>query len=222
MPSLFTNDKSKGPLYDYWKDRSAEEKTQRDQRIQEAKLRSQGFTPMDPTYGPSSRDSYQARAAGGGPPGYESAGLGDEGGVEGIGMGMGEGNISMSLPPRRVGSPRGGGGDELPAYNPNDATPEETSSSASSAPPPTGDDHLLSAEKEKARLAALEARHSQNQIDSDAAIAQTLSNDDQTQAEITDPEGKGKEPDRRKSTAGKVGRWFADAASGYTKKQERW
>lgn len=73
MPqSIFSSEYSRGPLYQYWKERSAEEKATREQRIQEAKLRSKGFQPLSPASGPSSNDSYVRRATSG-PPGYLTA-----------------------------------------------------------------------------------------------------------------------------------------------------
>jgi hypothetical protein len=180
MPSLFTNDTSKGPLYQYWRERSvSEEKPLRDQRIEEAKLRAKGFSPMDAVYGPSSKQSYSSREERG-PPGY---------------AGDATSASAAAVAPAT---------DDLPAY--------EGDTTAS----PTGDAGLLSASEEKARLNQLEAQH--RQTESDAAVARSLSNE----VEGADAEGKGKQPERRKSTAGKIGRWFADAASGYTKKQERW
>lgn len=90
----------------------------------------------------------------------------------------------------------------------------------------------LSAEEEKTRLQQLEPQR--RQIADDAAIAQILNNEDEDEEDSDDQnpderevngtnKAKQKRPEkRRKSTAGKIGRWLADAASGYTKKQERW
>lgn len=70
-PSLFNNEYSRGPLYQYWKERGQEEKVLRDQRIKEAGLRSKGHQPLSPTYGPSSNDQYAHRATSG-PPAYRN------------------------------------------------------------------------------------------------------------------------------------------------------
>jgi hypothetical protein len=95
-------------------------------------------------------------------------------------------------------------GDELPAYIDADSGSRSQEEGV-----------LLSAEEEKARLRALEE---QNQLTrSDEAVARALSDEGPEEED-----GKGKGPQRKKSTVGKVGRWLADAASGYTKRQERW
>ncbi|OAL35969.1 hypothetical protein AYO20_04875 [Fonsecaea nubica] len=220
MPTIFTNEYSRGPLYQYWKERNQEEKALREQRVQEAKLRSKGFRPMDPAFGPSSSDSYAQRATSG-PPAYRresDAGAGTEGGVEGstaVGSGTGAAQQSQRGP---VGT--AAGDDELPSYGASTDLPAAGGEGS--------DQPLLSAEEEKARLRQLEEQ--QRQIRSDSALAQTLSAEEEqeqaAQGEETDAAaaaaGKGKQPERRKSTAGKIGRWLADAASGYTKKQERW
>ncbi|KIW22697.1 uncharacterized protein PV07_10967 [Cladophialophora immunda] len=200
MPTIFTNEYSRGPLYQYWKERNQEEKALREQRIEEAKLRSKGFRPMEPAFGPSSTDSYAHRAASG-PPAYHP----DTGaGAEGV-----EGSSLRQQQPQRESA---GGGDELPSYG---ASTGGAAAERGADEPPS----LLSAEEEKARLRQLEEQR--RQIQSDSALAQTLSAEEEDPDEAAQA-GKGKQPERRKSTAGKIGRWLADAASGYTKKQERW
>jgi hypothetical protein len=197
MPSLFSNEYSRGPLYQYWKERAAEEKDLRDQRISEASLRSKGFTPLDPAYGPSSQQSYSSRQARG-PPSYEAAPSTVPPGVA-PGPAIPDGD-----------TPQTAQDDDLPAY------------SSSSGPAVREEpDRLPSAEEEKARLQRLQEQHRQTQ--DDGALAQRLSNEEaETQKEDDDDQDKGKQPERRKSAVGKVSRWLADAASGYTKKQERW
>ncbi|KIW77465.1 hypothetical protein Z517_09911 [Fonsecaea pedrosoi CBS 271.37] len=215
MPTIFTNEYSRGPLYQYWKERNQEEKALREQRVQEAKLRSKGFRPMDPAFGPSSSDSYAQRAASG-PPAYRRESDARRESVEGssaVGAGVGAAQHSQRGPIGTVG-----GDDELPSYGASTDLPAAAGEGS--------DQTLLSAEEEKARLRQLEEQ--QRQIQSDSALAQTLSAEEEqeqaAQGEETDAAaaGKGKQPERRKSTAGKIGRWLADAASGYTKKQERW
>ncbi|KAH0829388.1 hypothetical protein FOPE_10744 [Fonsecaea pedrosoi] len=221
MPTIFTNEYSRGPLYQYWKERNQEEKALREQRVQEAKLRSKGFRPMDPAFGPSSSDSYAQRAASG-PPAYRRESDATRESVEGssaagAGAGVGAAQHSQRGPIGTVG-----GDDELPSYGASTDLPAAAGEGS--------DQTLLSAEEEKARLRQLEEQ--QRQIQSDSALAQTLSAEEEqeqaAQGEETDAAaaaaaaGKGKQPERRKSTAGKIGRWLADAASGYTKKQERW
>jgi len=188
-PSLFNNEYSRGPLYQYWKERGQEEKALRGQRVEEAKVRSNGHQPLTSTYGPSSNDQYANRATSG-PPTYRN----DEG-VSG-------------LP---------GASDFAPASQPSDMLPSYGEASGRETEPEPA---LLSADEEKARLRQLEEQR--RQIDDDAAIAQTLSRESAEGHNEGDVQGTGKQPARRKSTAGKVGRWLADAASGYTKKQERW
>ncbi|KAJ9615204.1 hypothetical protein H2200_001278 [Cladophialophora chaetospira] len=204
MPSLFTNEYSRGPLYQYWKERGAEERILRDQRVQEARIRSKGFTPMNAAYGPSSKESYTSRAER--PPSYANE-L-----PSSTAEGSGRGSATTAPPISRLEAPSDG----LPPYIDTTAT-SPTQNHFTNAISPTNDT-LLSASEEKARLQRLEE---QNQMsESDAAIAQTLSADEAL--ENGDAEGKGKQPESKKSTVGKVGRWLADAASGYTKKQERW
>ncbi|KIX01305.1 uncharacterized protein Z518_09030 [Rhinocladiella mackenziei CBS 650.93] len=169
-PSIFNNEYSRGPLYQYWKERGQEEKVFRDQRVEEAKLRSKGFRPLSPTFGPSSNDQYTNRATSG-PPTYRN-----------------DQNAS-AVTSTSASEPTESSDDMLPSYG--EVTTRETE--------PT-----LHSTEEKARLR-----------ENDAALAQRLQNEEAH-------EGHGKQPERRKSTAGKIGRWLADAASGYTKKQERW
>ncbi|KAI1612133.1 hypothetical protein EDD36DRAFT_275637 [Exophiala viscosa] len=77
---------------------------------------------------------------------------------------------------------------------------------------------LLSVREEKSRLRRGEEQY--RQLRDDKAMVQTLSRDD-----LEEPEVQGERSDktdgRRKSTARKIGRWFADTASGFTAKQER-
>lgn len=218
MPSIFTNDTSKGPLYQYWKDRAAEEKTLRGQRIDEARIRSHGFQPMSAAYGPSSSESYQHRRASG-PPGYEN-----DAAVPALGMEAGVGSMN---PPHDTSNV----GDDLPPYV---DTTTLHASGLSSHPPhhhpnTTAEGTLLSSSEEKSRLAALSQRHRATETNSDAAIAQTLSSEFHNEL----PPGSGDEDEaqgqkkptgkeRRRSMVGKVGTWLADAASGYTRRQERW
>ncbi|OAP63988.1 hypothetical protein AYL99_03215 [Fonsecaea erecta] len=197
MPTIFTNEYSRGPLYQYWKERNQEEKALREQRIEEAKLRSKGFRPMGPAFGPSSTDSYAHRATSG-PPAYRhdaDAGA-EEGAVEG----------SLARPGRQGSA---GQDDPLPSYGASTGQ-SDTAADAS----------LFSAEEEKSRLRHLEEQR--QQIQSDAALAQTLSAQEESEEDQEQAGSKGKQPARRKSTAGKIGRWLADAATGYTRKQERW
>lgn len=192
MPSLFSNESSRGPLYQYWKERGAEEKTLRDQRVQEAKLRSKGFQPTHPAFGPSSNDSYKHRLTSG-PPAY------------GAESDAGEGSALHA------------GREELPSYPVSTEAQQSDSAGALDQTP------SQSAEEEKARLRQSEDRR--QQISHDAAIAQTLAAEEgqwQDHAPEISEEGNGKQPERRKSTVGKIGGWLADAATGYTKKQERW
>ncbi|KIW92356.1 uncharacterized protein Z519_07340 [Cladophialophora bantiana CBS 173.52] len=203
MPSIFTNEYSRGPLYQYWKERGQEEKALREQRIQEAKLRSKGFQPMSPAFGPSSTDAYAQRATSG-PPAYHPESS----------EGAGGSPPQQHLPPV----------DELPPYGATAGVVGGQSEPAAEGGGGCGQS-LLSSEEEKARLRRLEEQHRHSQADS--ALTQTLSAEDEqaawTAAEEDDAStGKGKQPERRRSTAGKIGRWLADAASGYTKKQERW
>jgi len=83
MPSLFDNQYSRGPLYQYWKERGQEEKGLREKRVQEAEARSQGRRPAGPTYGPSSDDAYHRRATAG-PPTYAAAAAAVVGGGGGV------------------------------------------------------------------------------------------------------------------------------------------
>jgi len=226
-PSIFNNEYSRGPLYQYWKERSAEEKGTRDQRVEEAKIRSKGFQPLSPAPGPSSQGSYMRRATSG-PPGYATAtatageGSGRGGSVDG-------GRLSQAATAAAVATPQGG---ELPSYHAASGPPPAASDPAQQGPSTNPEDPpLLSAADEKARLAQWEAQR--HQIEDDAAIARTLSSD----ATEEEEEGADVAPERQmssvsessqgagrrksKSAASKVGRWLADAASGYSKKQER-
>ncbi|KIX93129.1 uncharacterized protein Z520_11186 [Fonsecaea multimorphosa CBS 102226] len=216
MPSIFTNDTSRGPLYQYWKERGQEEKALREQRIQEARLRSKGFRPMDPAFGPSSTESYAHRAASG-PPAYGHESVDAEGRSEGS-------SSSSAAAVRQQQQQQGGSAgavvddNELPSYGALTGRRSEDLTGAG------GEDPLLPAEEEKARLRRLEDQR--RQIQADSALAQSLSTEDEEVATKTPaqaPEIKGMPPDdRRKSTAGKIGRWLAEAATGYTNKQERW
>ncbi|EXJ56488.1 hypothetical protein A1O7_06832 [Cladophialophora yegresii CBS 114405] len=197
MPSLFSNEYSRGPLYQYWKERGQEEKFLRGQRVDEAKLRAKGFKPLDAAYGPSSSESYASRE-GRGPPAYAPAST-----EEALAAGS-RGHIPAA--------------DELPAYIDTDAGLASGSDTRSRSHSQPHEEGLVSAEEEKARLRALEEQNQRTR--SDAAIARTLS--DEAPDEGEDDKGKEPEARRKKSTVGKVGRWLADAASGYTKRQERW
>ncbi|EXJ77885.1 hypothetical protein A1O3_09044 [Capronia epimyces CBS 606.96] len=232
-PSLFSNEHSRGPLYRYWKEQGEEEKSLRDQRIQEARLRSKGILPINPTFGPSSNDQYTSRATSG-PPAYrpdETTETSTGSTTDDAPRSRGRGPPSdPDAEPRPQSHPRT---EPLPSYDTATATgsaaaaagPREQQSSSPST-------HLYpSAEEEKARLRDLEDQ--KRQMADDAAIAQTLSGDQDVEVdadaqirslsdEPVQDRGKGGQPERRKSAAGKIGRWLADAASGYTKKQERW
>jgi len=203
--SLFNNEYSRGPLYQYWKERGVEEKALRTQRIQDAQLRSKGHQPLTPTFGPSSNDSYAHRATSG-PPTYDAE--------------------TTPPVPVRVPVPVPVVSDQLPSYSAATGLDVDGDTDAG----------LLSSDEEKARLRQLE-----EQTD-DAAIAAALSRDetqpqpqpqpqpqsrheDQIDGEVEgegDSKRKGKQPERRKSAVAKIGGWFADAASGYTKNQGRW
>lgn len=220
MPSLFSNEYSRGPLYQYWRERGQEEKRMRESRVQDAKLRSKGQRPLSPTFGPSSNDSYAHRATSG-PPAYRH----DSTDIE----------PAAALPPAVTAA----AADTQQEALQRDALPAYYDTTTAAGSPPTTTTtttsheggRLPSAEEEKARLRAFEAR--QRQISADAAVARSLSHDADANADAdgegSDSEGghgKGKQPERggrrKSSTAGKIGRWLADAASGYTKNQERW
>ena len=214
MPSIFTNDTSKGPLYQYWRDRTHEEKSLRDQRIAEARIRSEGLSPQNAAYGPSSQGSYHSRE-GRGPPSYAT----------------GEGGDTARATNEMMGSNSTGGGIIAPA---TDDLPAYIDTTSSSQQERTSTTHL-SASEEKKRLNELEAQYRQTQ--SDATFAHNLATNTTTdpahfeyQHNLPDqnnPEeegtGNGKKPqERKRSKVGKVGSWLADAASGYTRNQERW
>lgn len=229
-PSIFSSEYSRGPLYQYWKERSAEEKATRDQRIDEAKIRSQGFQPLEPAPGPSSNDSYVRRATSG-PPGYIAAtssaiATNSDGSENVTESGLqrtlsSEGETSLNTEARLSN-------EDLPSYiNATGSTPTGHQPSTSQLGDHGEPSQLQSAEDEKARLARLEAQR--HQIDQDAAIARSLSCSSEIETETVERhasvgEGSpGRSSDtRRKSTSSKIGRWLADAASGYSKKQERW
>ena len=249
--SIFSSEYSRGPLYQYWKERSAEEKATREQRIQEAKLRAKGFQPLSPASGPSSNDSYVRRATSG-PPGYITATSGGD--DDGNRHGMDEGSASSSSNDAAPAVPGTGSasGRNVAAHEPEMLPPYAAATAATSTFPPaiasasdnpipspehTTENGLLSASEEKARLAQLEAQR--RQIESDGALAQTLSCPSHSRPSSAAMEGAGEiapqtqprhasiasdgadESPRRKSTTGKIGRWLADAATGYTKRQER-
>lgn len=248
--SIFSSEYSRGPLYQYWKERSAEEKATREQRIQEAKLRAKGFQPLSPASGPSSNDSYVRRATSG-PPGYITAtsGVDDDGNRHGMdeGSASAPSNAAPAVPATGRVSGRNNAAHEPDMLPPYAAATAATSTfppaiaSASDNPIPNPEqpteNGLLSASGEKARLAQLEAQR--RQIESDGALAETLSCPSHSRPSSAAMEGAGEiapqtqprrasiasdgadEPPRRKSTTGKIGRWLADAATGYTKRQER-
>jgi hypothetical protein len=182
--SLFANEHSRGPLYQYWKSQSIAEKELREQRISEGKFRSKGFTPLDAAYGPSSKESYDHRR---GPPEYSHGGDEAE-------------------------------GHDLPAY---DGTMNH-------------EQPLSSPSDEKRRLAQMESQA--QDTSSDAAIAQTLSHEEQhaAAAAVTALEERdAEEREERsleneannKSKLKKVGEWLLDHGTGYTKnvqKHGRW
>ncbi|KAL2444363.1 hypothetical protein ABEF95_016425 [Exophiala dermatitidis] len=244
-PSLFSNEYSRGPLYQYWKERGDEEKALRARRIQEAKLRSKGIQLMDSTYGPSSNDQYTSRATSG-PPAYSPDNpdyVADTVGTTTRGLERDRESRAVPGIPQSTTSPVESEphAEPLPSYHmvvgggatsQTQEQPTLPSPSTSGAPCHTGS-LSLSAEEEKARL------QQRQQIEDDAAIAQTLSNDDDAHSEGHSLNGSdnaqpetlrsnndgtqaGPSQRKRKITAGKIGRWLADAASGYTKKQERW
>ncbi|KAK4936655.1 hypothetical protein LTR10_022507 [Elasticomyces elasticus] len=188
QPSMFNNQYSRGPLYQYGRERSQEERQVRSQRVQDAQLRRKGQQPSSPTYGPSSNDSY-TRHASSGPPPYA--------------------DTSISTTNEQAGQQSD---HQLPTYDA--AIGRQQENQAENVEPP-----LLSVEEEKARLRQIEKQKRQTR--DDEAIAQTLSLDDPEEAEVQVEKGD-KQAGRRKSKARKIGRWFADAASGYTAKQERW
>lgn len=190
-PSLFNNEYSRGPLYQYWKERSQEERELRSQRVQDADLRSKGHQPLSATYGPSSNNSYTRRATSG-PPAYTDSSI----------TNTGESNGQQP-------------GDLLPAYDSAVGCQHGEDQAGH------GEPAILTAEEEKARLQQIDEQN--RQIRDDEAIARTLSRDDAEEVEAppvdrTDDEQVGP----RKGKARKIGRWFADAATGYTAKQERW
>ncbi|KAK5058922.1 hypothetical protein LTR84_011186 [Exophiala bonariae] len=276
--SIFSSEYSRGPLYQYWKERSTEEKATREQRIEEARLRARGFQPLSPASGPSSHDSYVRRATSG-PPGYIAA---TNGGGSGSSPGEGDGDvIDEGILPASSANPllatirgtsiRAAEADFLPSYDAatsisiaataassssaSNAVPVPRSSNDQNPPPPQDPDQdgrLLNATEEKARLAHLDSQR--REIERDATLARTLSSpasvlppapsasitpSTSTSAAALDGDADvgsryasivndtSDEPEpvpasrRKKSTAGKVGRWLADAATGYTKRQER-
>ena len=62
-PSLFNNEYSRGPLYQYWRERHREGLGTRERRILDAKERAKGKQPVSPEAGPSSNSEYQRRLA---------------------------------------------------------------------------------------------------------------------------------------------------------------
>jgi hypothetical protein len=226
-PSLFSSEYSRGPLYQYWKERSAEEKATRGQRIDEAKIRSQGFQPLSPASGPSSNDSYVRRATSG-PPGYIAATSSSIATNRDGSGNASEGGLQRTISSERETSSNAEArpsNEDLPSYiNVAGSTPTGHQPSTGRLGDHGEPSQLLSAEDEKARLAQLEEQR--HQINQDAAIARSLSSSDVETVERHASVGEGSpgrsSDTRRKSTSSKIGRWLADAASGYSKKQERW
>ncbi|EXJ88704.1 hypothetical protein A1O1_05636 [Capronia coronata CBS 617.96] len=223
-PSLFSNEYSRGPLYQYWKERGEEEKGLRDQRVQEANLRSKGVRPLNPTYGPSSNEQYTSRATSG-PPAYRPDDVGSPVPITSdpryrVGDESFSSTVSSRAPPSEPES--------LPSYG--TATTGLAGSPQQTHPSSTSKYLSLSADEQKTRLHQLEVQRRQQIAAADDAAAQTLSieevESDSTSLSEEPVQGRGtadgKQPKRRKSTAGKIGQWLADAACGYTKKQERW
>lgn len=213
-PSIFTNDNSRGPLYQYWRERGQEERALRAQRVQDAQLRSKGHQPLSPAFGPSSNDSYAHRATSG-PPTYR--------GGEGPATAPAPAPASDELLPSyraatgRAGGIKGGGGQTGSAFG----SASGPASDLGTGPAPDAASGLLTSEEEKARLQQFEEQR--RQIADDAGVAESMSRDEalaEDKAGTTTADGK--QPERRRSTAAKIGGWFADAASGYTKKQGRW
>lgn len=60
-PSLFSNQHSRGPLYQYWRERSRESAEVRERRISDARERASGRQPVRPESGPSSNAEFQSR-----------------------------------------------------------------------------------------------------------------------------------------------------------------
>ncbi len=153
---------------------------------------------MDAPYGSSCQESYVSRE-GRGPPAYANEPPSPIG--EGQGSESGGGLVD---------STSATAGDDLPVYTNTTLLPPEHGNN----------EPLLSSFEEKARLRRLE-RQNQSTA-SDTSMTQTVSNKDGSQGQASDKAedaGKGKRPERKKSTVGN--RWLADAASGYMKKQER-
>jgi len=206
-PSLFSNQHSRGPLYQYWRERNLEEKALRDQRIADAKERATGQSPTSAAYGPSSTEQYMVRAMSG-PPNYGGP-VESDGDAAAAGYYAPEANASDSA--------------ALPSYG-------EATGAPDSAPGTSSSISGLSAEEEKGRLRRRYKRED-DETDQGNGITSRPTRDDHQDTlsgdEAMGPEndlgnGKGKEPARRKSTGAKIGRWIADAASGYTKNQGRW
>ncbi|KEF63343.1 uncharacterized protein A1O9_01320 [Exophiala aquamarina CBS 119918] len=231
-PSIFNNEYSRGPLYQYWKERSAEEKTTRDQRIEEAKIRSKGFQPFSPTPGPSSQDSYMRRATSG-PPGYVAAtttGRCNGGERESMRSAFSsEPETTSNAASAAAARPNHG---DLPSYvdatrataaaGPTPSQPSASQAGGSQGERQQSQSALLSSAEDKARLAQLEAQR--RQIDEDAGMARTVSAASEVEAgerQLSTASDTSQGTPRRKSTASKVGRWLADAATGFSKKQER-
>lgn len=227
-PSIFSSEYSRGPLYQYWKERSAEEKATRDQRVDEARIRSKGFQPLSPAPGPSSNESYVRRATSG-PPGYiaatsSSIATNDNGDGD-----LNESGLQRTLSSEQETSTNAEArpsNEDLPSYiNAAGSTPTGLQPSTGQLGDHGEPSQLLSAEDEKARLAQLETQR--RQINQDAAIARSLSSSETETVERHASVGEGSpgrrsSDTRRKSTTSKIGRWLADAATGYSKKQERW
>ncbi|KAJ9643251.1 hypothetical protein H2204_002147 [Knufia peltigerae] len=225
-PSLFSNNHSRGPLYQYWKERSDEESSLRQNRIADARLRSRGQRPMSPTPGPSSAVSYADRASRG-PPTYQRC--------TGIGPASEETGetttTSNTLAGRNVHSPTetDAGSDTLPPYyavaTRGEGTPPVNTSGSRMQNQVSNTTTLPSAtEEEKPRLSRNERHHHHHHhiaSDETPAQASTMTTTGTT-IPFDDDQGNDHQPKRRKSVVGKVGGWLADAASGYTKKQERW
>ena len=59
--SLFGNVSSRGPLYQYWRERNRESAEVRDRRVLDAKERARGMQPVNPEPGPSSNAEMRRR-----------------------------------------------------------------------------------------------------------------------------------------------------------------
>ena len=189
-PSLFNNEYSRGPLYQYWRERSREASETRDRRVRDAKERASGKQPIFPEPGPSSNTEYQNRLARGlvtqPTPAYEAT-------------------DSHAT----VRSEAGVMGDDLPAYeNVHAHMAERTPSMAAQG------EVAESARDEKERLQRHLAEQEVSEGADEVSAPEIMGADGETAM------GKGKEKERKKSFGKDVGTFFGRAFTGYGMKSD--